>query len=104
MWSDVITVYRKRGSRVERIVAENCHMETKVEQTKTVMGEGEQRSCSFFIPGAAPVYPGDRVVAGVGFEVYDWAQVNEDHIPGLVELTYTKPYFCRGKLHHTEAG
>jgi hypothetical protein len=103
MWSDVITIYRKHDSRVERIVAENCHIETKVEQTKTVMGEGERQVCSFFLPGAAPVFPGDRVVAGIGPEVYTWAQVNEDHIPGLVELIYTKPYFCHGRLHHTEA-
>ena len=103
MWSEVITIYRKHDGRVERIVAENCHMETKVEQKKTVMGEGEQQVCSFFIPGAAPVFPGDLVVAGIGPEVYDDSQLNGDTIPGLVELTFTKPCFCHGKLHHTEA-
>ena len=104
MWSDMVTIYRKQPDEVERIVAERCYVEEKVEKTENIMGEGERRSCSFFFPGDVAVFPGDRVMIGEGPEELSWQQVCQNCLPGLTELTYTKPCFLHGKLHHTEAG
>ena len=104
MWSDTVTIYRKQAGRVERIVADNCHVEVKVERISNILGDGEQRSCSFTFAGDVAVHPGDRVAPGIGPEARSWQQVCEESIPGLVELGYIKPYFRQGKLHHTEAG
>ena len=104
MWRDTATIYRENDGEVERVVAENCHIEMKVEKKNTIAGSVEQRSCSFVFPGDVEVFPGDRVVAGIGPEDLSWQQVCQDQVPGITEMAYTKPCFLHGKLHHTEAG
>lgn len=95
MWSDTVTIYRKTGYQVEREVCNNCRFEVKVESKPNILGEGQKHRCFLAVPADVQVQPGDFVVAGVGGE----------EIPAdAIRLSYAKPCYHQGQLHHTEAG
>ncbi len=95
MWRDTVTIYRNLPGKVERIVIDSCHFEQKMEQAKTVAGDGVSRTCRLWVRGDTCLRPGDRVVAGIG---------PEGTVPdGAVELAFVKPCLLQGRLHHTEA-
>lgn len=100
MWSDTVTIYRENGMQVERTVCDNCRFEVKVERKSDVLGDDRKVGCFLAVPGPVSAAPGDRVVAGIGPEVTAWQQLPMD----AITLTYAKPCYLQGQLHHTEAG
>lgn len=100
MWSDTVTIYHENTMKVERTVCNNCRLEVKVERKANILGDGQTLGCFLAVPGEIQISPGDRVVAGIGPEVTALHQLSEE----AFTLTYTKPCYLHGQLHHTEAG
>ena len=94
MWSDTVTIYRENDGKMERIIANGCRIEMKMEISDNILGGGRKKKCFLALPAETAVYPGDRVVAGAGPE-----EVPED----AVRLTVVRPCYLHGALHHTEA-
>ena len=96
-----VTVYRLEGDQVLRHVAENCFFRWKDQMHQDGQGLRPQRSFLLIQPGENPIYPGDKIVAGVGPEVEaaDWERLQDCAV-----AAYAQPYFWQGALCHWEAG
>lgn len=95
-----VTVYRRQGEGVARVVLDNCFLQLqRMQKTDTL---GQQRACSFLliVPGQEQmVFPGDRIFEGVGPEDLTWAQTG-----AFDQVEYAKPCYWCGCICHTEAG
>ena len=96
-----VTVYHREG--LTRQVMENVHYEWT--DRREVTGGVEQRSRGFLlvIPGDSPIYPGDKVLLGIGPEVTSWQALAVENTPTLGVVTSVQPRYYGGKLCHTEA-
>ena len=98
--TQTVTVYRKEDTGVCRFVLENCYLEMEVCEHTDVLGKQQAFRFLLIMPGQEQlVFPGDRIVEGVGAEVEAWAQTN-----GFAQVEYAT--LCRwdGCICHTEAG
>ena len=93
-----LTIYRKVGDRVVRRVVEGCFL--------TVKQRWQQVPQIFMVvPGEHQmVFPGDRILQGIGGTVEDWEGFIPSLVPGLLIPTYAKAFYLDGQHHHTEAG
>ncbi len=100
-----VTLYRKQGDQVFRQVVDGCSYVWQQEQTAGEYGIRKHTSFSLIIPGdKTPVYPGDRVLEGVGPEQVDWTAFIPEAVWGLGEVAYVKNICWNGKVCHVEAG
>ncbi len=96
-----VTIYRLQGQQVFRRVAENCFFRWKDLVRQDEQGLRSQRSFLLIQPGENPIYPGDKILPGVGPEVggLDW-----ESLDGCAVAAYAQPNYWQGKLCHWEAG
>ena len=94
MWSDCVTIYRETICDVERIVADGCHFEEKMEGRADITGTRQVLSGLLLAPAQVSLRAGDRVCRGVGPEKPDG---------GCARISRVRPFFLDGRLHHWEA-
>ena len=94
MWRDSITIYRENICDVERIVANGCHIEYRVEEKADITGSWPRDVCFLTAPAGTDIRPGDRICDGIG---------PEQRPEALPRIAWVKPFFVDGKLHHLEA-
>lgn len=102
-----VTIYRKQGDGILRLVAEGCWFSWQVEQVTDEMGCRRETKCLLIMPGdSQQIFVGDRVFDGIGPEVEmkDWAAFIPVKVAGLAEISYVKPCYWEGALCHVEAG
>ena len=107
MCCQTVTVYRKTESGISRVEIPGCFLQWQEEKEYDRLGAVEKRKFLLIQPGERQlVFPGDRVLAGIGPEVSpeDWATFLPTRIPGLVETAYATAYSWQGRFCHTEAG
>ena len=98
---DTVTVYHREG--LTRQVLENVHYE---HTTRRAVEDGiarVSRSFHLVIPGECAVFPGDKVLRGIGPEEVSWDQLLPETHPTLGIIASVQPRYYRGKLCHTEA-
>ena len=96
-----VTVYRQ-GEPVLRQVLEDCYLER--EQEWVPRDARPKNTFLLVVPGQVQrVFPGDRVVPGIGPKVADWNSLLPATQPDLMTVTKVKRFFWNGKLSHIEA-
>lgn len=102
-----VTVYHLADGQVERRVIPNAFLEYRRRRKVGQSGEGDGVSFLLVIPGETQaVFPGDRIVHGVGPEVSkeEWRSFRRGNVPGLCVAEWAEQKFWDGKAVHTEAG
>lgn len=102
-----VTIYRKNGNQILRLVADNCFFLIQQEQEMHDNRCQTQTLCFLVMPGDSQlVFPGDRVYDGIGPQITaeDWSSFVPETVPGLAQISYVKPWYYEGKLCHVEAG
>jgi len=100
-----VTVYRKGKDTVLRQVVQGCYFEHRVKHTPALPGVTQEKNFLLIMPGDTQrVFPGDRVLPGVGPVVTDWEHFIPETVEGLVEVAYAAPCYWENKLCHVEAG
>lgn len=102
-----VTVYHRAGNEICRQVAENCHYTWQDVRADTREGTRLERKFLLILPGSGcPIFPGDRVLPGVGPEITPdrWATFLPVNVPGLSQVEYVKAWPEDGPLSHREAG
>ena len=102
-----VTVYRKRGQEILRLVVEGCYLQRQAERSVDTLGCRVEHSFLLVMPGETQrVFPGDRIMAGIGPEIgpEDWAGFLPAAVDGLYEAEYAAPYYWDGAICHVEAG
>ncbi len=99
-----VTVYHQENGMVSRRVAENCFY--RWEDACREDGQGISFGRKFLLvqPGEMPIYPGDRILDGIGPETVDWEAFIPENVPGLSVAGYATPRYFAGRLCHYEAG
>ena len=98
-----VTLYRKQGDTLLRQVVEGCYLEWKCQ---AVPGDARQeRQFMLVMPGNIQrVFPGDRILEGVGPEEVDWERFLPVYVDGLLIVEHVKRFYWNGALCHVEAG
>lgn len=107
MCEQTVTVYRKAGDTVCRQVHEGCFYHWQDRLVRAAAGVRLERTFLLIMPGQTQqVFPGDRVLEGVGPEVtaQQWAGFIPVNVPTLSEAEYAKVWRLDGAVCHTEAG
>lgn len=100
MCQQTVTVYRRRENGVLRQVLENCFLQMKGIVREDVYGKEETVSFLLIVPGREQlVFPGDRIVEGIGPEVTDW-----QHTSAFAQAEYAQVFYWNAEPCHTEAG
>ena len=96
-----VTVYHREG--LTRQVLEGVHYEFT--DHRAVEGGIEEKSRRFqlVIPGDRQIFPGDKVVLGVGPEITAWQALTVENTPTLGLVASVQPRYYRGKVCHIEA-
>ena len=107
MCNQTVTVYRKEGDQVTRMVHDNAFFDFKKTQSVDKTGSREANPFLLVIPGnSQKVFVGDKVLKGTGREVTagEWASFIPAKVRGLVVVKYADPKYWGEQLVHTEAG
>lgn len=97
-----VTVYRCQEKTVLRQVVEGCYLE--LGQTYRSQDARHDREFLLVVPGQLQqVFPGDRLVPGVGPQVQDEAELLPVYLPDVLTVGKVKRFFWNGKLSHIEA-
>lgn len=102
-----VTVYHRDRDGVARRVFPNAFLEYRRRRAVASTGEKENVSFLLVIPGAEQcVFPGDRILHGVGPEVDAgaWLGFTRGNVPGLCIAEWAEQKFWDGRAVHTEAG
>ena len=103
--NQTVTCYRQEKGQVRRQILENCFYRWEDVLVSGESGDRFVRKCLLIQPGdAQKVFPGDRVLPGIGPEVTDWENFLPVNQPGLSQIAYATPWYWEGKIAHTEAG
>ena len=96
-----VTIYRLDGDKVLRRVAENCFFRWQHRLRQDEQGLRSQRRFLLIQPGENPIYPGDKIMPGIGPEVgsADWEKLSDCAV-----AAYAEPNYWQGKICHWEAG
>lgn len=104
----MVTVYHMQDGAYTRKVCERAFLDFRKNMSVDSTGSKEANSFLLILPGdTQQVFPGDKVLLGVGPEIADskaWAAFIPSKVPGLVVVSYVDPKYWKGKLVHTEAG
>ena len=107
MCCQTVTVYRKTPAGVERTQLSDCYIRWLETVAYDRLGPKPERKFLLIQPGESQqVFPGDRVLEGVGPEVTlaEWPAFIPEMVTGLGEVAYAEAYAWQGKFCHTEAG
>lgn len=96
-----VTLYRKTG---ERWVIPNAYLSAKIAAPAEAYGKSMEKKFLLIIPGDSPLFPGDRIYAGIGPEEVEWKSFVPAAVPALFEAGFVKPCFWEGSITHWEAG
>ena len=102
-----VTVYRKTPTGILRMVLPDCFLQWQEEVSYGRLGRELERKFLLIQPGESQlVFPGDRVLEGVGPEIAEtqWSAFVPELVTGLAEVAYAKVYHWQGTFCHTEAG
>ena len=99
-----VTFYRKSGEKIQRKVADNCHLSCKYRTATESYGKSMEKKFLLIIPGNTEVRTGDRIYAGTGPKDVDWQSFVPANVPGLSVLQWVKTYYWENEPCHTEAG
>ena len=101
-----VTVYRLREGSVQRQVFSGCYFCRENRVAADSLGLVCKDSFRLILPGENAIYPGDRILEGVGPAVTksQWQDFTPENVPGLVVAQYAKAFCWQGKVCHTEAG
>lgn len=102
-----VTVYRKQTDGIYRQVVENCFFRLERHRKVDALGCRGEKTLLLIVPGDTRcVFPGDRVMEGVGPEVSAeaWSQFVPALVEGLAQVSYATPFVWEGRLCHVEAG
>ena len=111
--NQTVTVYRKLDTDGKTSFLRKVYEKAFLDYKKTVsvdkLGASEATSFLLVIPGKEQaVYPGDKVLPGIGPEITSVDQWAKEFIPakvnGLVVVKFVDPKHWNGELVHTEAG
>jgi len=101
LFAGVVTVYRPGFRQVVRF----CHYRWETKEEESAEGLRRKASGYLFVMGD-DYYPqvGDRIYPGVGPEDVDWETFLPGQVEGLSQISWVRPYYLFGQLHHVEAG
>ena len=111
--NQTVTVYRKAdengATQFKRTVYEKAFMDFRKTVSTDRLGATEANSVLLVVPGRVQtVFPGDKVILGIGPEIPSGDYWAKEFIPskvnGLVVIKYADPKYWNGKIVHTEAG
>lgn len=96
-----LTVYHREG--LTRQVVDRAYFEV----TRTRGAAGMEKLGTEFlavIPCKSPaVFPGDKLLPGVGPEVSHWRELDVDRFPELMTVSQVAQRYFNGELCHVEA-
>lgn len=96
-----VTVYHREG--LPRQVITGAHYEFTTHRKVTEGVAEVTRSFHLVIPGGGEIYPGDKVLLGIGPEIRRWEDLQVETTDTLALVTSVQPRYWRGTLCHTEA-
>ena len=102
-----VTVYRREENGICRQVFENCFYHFTDVRKDNGGDVRYEREFLLIVPGETQwVFPGDRVLEGVGPEIgpEDWTAFLPVNVYGLSQARYAKVFRLDGEICHTEAG
>ena len=100
-----VTVYRMGETGLQRQVLEGCFYTYEDILTRDAAGQRLERKFLLVAPGSEQrVFPGDRILEGVGPETVAWESFLPACVPGLSIAEYARVYSWQGTPCHTEAG
>lgn len=103
--NSTVTVYRKTAEGICRQVVEGCYLENRCEQRSELSGTRQESPFLLIMPGSCQrVFPGDRILEGIGPQVIDWESFIPVTVPGLYQAQYAMPCYWEGQICHVEAG
>ena len=100
----IVTVYHKSGETVTRKVIPNAHLSKKVSTPNEGYGKSKEKTFLLIIPEDFPIFPGDRIYAGIGPETVDWQSFVLALVSEVYEAAFAKPCCWMGEVTHWEAG
>lgn len=107
MCCQTVTVYRKTAGGILRMEIPGCYLQWQEEGDFEKLGWRQERKFLLVQPGERQlVFPGDRVLEGIGPEIDDvaWSTFHPERVPDLGEVSYATAYRWMGKFCHVEAG
>lgn len=104
--NQAVTLYRRQGDKICRRQLHKCYFSLEETYSQDGFGSKVRKKCRLIVPGATPLFAGDRVYPGVGPEVEAeaWDSFVPANVPGLAVLGWVKTYFWENTPCHTEAG
>ena len=96
-----VTVYHREG--LTRQVLEGVHYEFTTHRQVENGIERVTRSFQLVIPGDTSICPGDKVLLGIGPEIFRWEELTVETTDTLGLVTAVQPRYYQGTLCHTEA-
>lgn len=97
-----VTVYRLGDGQVLRQVLEECYLE--LEEATLSQDARPEGSFLLVVPSTLQrVFPGDRLVPGIGPQVSDPSQLLPVYIKDLMTVKKVRRFYWDGKLSHIEA-
>lgn len=96
-----VTVYHREG--LTRQVIENAHYEWTDRREVADGIEEKSRSFHLVVPGECRIYPGDKVLLGIGPEIFHWEDLLPETCDTLGLVTSVQPRHYKGQICHTEA-
>ena len=99
--NQTVTIYRQVEGEISRQVVKNAFF--SVEEGVSHHDRAPVQNFLLIVPGPeVGVFPGDRVLPGIGPMDIDWQAFLPAAVPGLVEVGRTRHYRINGKISHTE--
>ncbi len=100
--NQTVTVYRIREDQVLRQVIADCYLEASEEMAAA--DNRPNRKFLLVVPGKVQrVFPGDRVVPGIGPKDIKAGSLLPVACPDLLLVSKVKRFFWNGELSHIEA-
>lgn len=102
-----VTAYRRTEEGIQRTVIPGCYLQWQEELDEDGIRIRDENKFLLIQPGEKQlVFPGDRVLPGVGPEIQmeEWESFAPSGIRGLVIVEYATAFRWEGVFCHTEAG
>ena len=96
-----VTVYHREGL-TRQVLDGVCYEFTTHRQVEEGIAR-VSRSFHLVIPGECAIFPGDKVLRGIGPEISRWEDLAVETSGTLGLVTSVKPCYYKGNLCHTEA-
>ncbi len=98
--TQTVSIYRRQDSQAVRTVVDSCFLQIRKTRKEDILGDQSDTSFLLIIPGEEEkVFPGDRILEGVGPDGLSWQQTS-----AFAQVEYVQSCYWEGKRCHTEAG